>query len=68
MRGDIYLSIWNTAADRVSVSVTSPTGEIIERFPVVDLARLESRAGTGKGYGDYRILFPHREFGAASLR
>jgi hypothetical protein len=30
---DIYITIWNYAADRISVSVTSPTGEMIGRVP-----------------------------------
>jgi subtilisin family serine protease len=31
--GDIYISIWNNAADRMSVSVRSPTGELVSRVP-----------------------------------
>lgn len=31
---DIYLSLWNGASDRVAVSITSPTGEIIPKIPV----------------------------------
>lgn len=31
--GDICLSIWNTVADRFSVSLRSPTGELISRVP-----------------------------------
>jgi len=41
--GDIYMTMYSSAADRVSVSITSPTGEVIERFPAVDLGRLETR-------------------------
>jgi len=31
---DIYLSLWSGVADRVAVSVTSPTGEVIPKIPV----------------------------------
>lgn len=31
--GSIYLSIWNTVGDKMAVSVISPTGEVIGRFP-----------------------------------
>jgi len=32
--GDIYLSLWNDGVDRLAVSVTSPTGEVVPRIPV----------------------------------
>lgn len=32
-RCDIYLSIWNSASDRMSASVRSPSGELIGRVP-----------------------------------
>jgi subtilisin family serine protease len=31
--GNIYMSVWNGASDRMSVSIRSPTGELIERVP-----------------------------------
>lgn len=31
--GNIYLSIWSSASDRISVAVRSPTGELISRVP-----------------------------------
>ncbi len=31
--GDIFLSIWSSAPDRMSVSIRSPTGEFISRLP-----------------------------------
>lgn len=31
--GDVYLSVWNTVADRLSVSVRSPSGELVGRVP-----------------------------------
>ncbi len=33
--GDIIISIWNNVADRFSVSVRSPAGEIFGRFPAI---------------------------------
>lgn len=30
---DVYISIWNNVSDRISVSVTSPTGEMVGRLP-----------------------------------
>ena len=62
--GDIYLSIWNTAADRVSVSVTSPTGEVVERFPAVDLGRLESRLVLEQATVVIEYYFPTRGLGS----
>ena len=31
--GNIYISIWSSAADRISVGVRSPTGELVSRAP-----------------------------------
>ena len=31
--GDVWLSVWNTVADRLSLSVRSPTGELVGRVP-----------------------------------
>lgn len=31
---DIYLNLWNGASDRMSVSIKSPTGELIPKIPV----------------------------------
>ena len=31
--GDVYLAVWNTVADRLSISVRSPTGELVGRVP-----------------------------------
>ncbi len=41
--GDIYLSVLNSSADRLSVSVRSPTGEMIGRVPARPGAVLQSR-------------------------
>ena len=62
--GDIYLGIWNTAADRVSVSVTSPTGEVVERFPAVDLGRLETKLILEQATVIIEYYFPTRRLGS----
>lgn len=31
--GDVYLAVWNTVADRISVSIRSPSGELVGRVP-----------------------------------
>ena len=31
--GDVYLAVWNTVADRISLSVRSPSGELVGRVP-----------------------------------
>lgn len=41
--GDIYISILNAAADRISVSVRSPTGEMVGRVPAKPGTVLEAR-------------------------
>lgn len=33
--GNIYMSIWNLVSDKMSVSVLSPTGELISRVPPI---------------------------------
>ena len=37
--GNVYMAVWNTVADRLSVSVRSPSGELVGRVP--------ARPGTG---------------------
>jgi subtilisin family serine protease len=31
--GNLYFNLWNDASDRISVSITSPTGEMVGRVP-----------------------------------
>ena len=31
--GDVYIAVWNTVADRISLSVRSPSGELVGRVP-----------------------------------
>lgn len=39
---DIYVSIWNAASDLTSISVTSPTGEVVERIPAKSATTLHA--------------------------
>ncbi len=41
--GNIYLSIWNSASDRISVAVRSPTGEMVSRVPARSGVYFESK-------------------------
>ncbi len=41
--GGVYLSVWNNASDKFSVSVRSPTGELVGRFAAIPNKRYESR-------------------------
>ena len=50
--GNIMVSIWNTAADRLSVSVRSPTGELVGRVP----ARSGTRTESGFVLEDARVV------------
>ncbi|MHB1153680.1 MAG: S8 family peptidase [Eubacteriales bacterium] len=48
--GDVFISIWNGVADRIAVSVRSPTGELVGRFAPVpgsinDSSLILERAG-----------------------
>ena len=53
---DIYLAIWNTASDRISVSITSPTGEQVARMP----ARSgNSYTNIERGYITRRYTWPN---------
>jgi len=71
---DIYLTLWNGPSDRVSVSIISPTGELIPKIPVrtgttytANLILEKSRVlveyqlpvgGRGDQFTGIRILFP----------
>ncbi|QOX64965.1 S8 family peptidase [Anoxybacterium hadale] len=41
--GNIYVSIWSSASDRISVAVRSPTGELVGFLPARSGAVLDSR-------------------------
>lgn len=56
--GDILLSIWNTAADRLSVAVRSPTGELVGRIPAKPLTLFESELVLEKAKVSIQYFFP----------
>ncbi|MBN7774533.1 S8 family peptidase [Clostridium aminobutyricum] len=41
--GDAFISIWNNISDRLSVSIRSPTGELIERVPAKSGSVLDTK-------------------------
>ncbi|HBR32962.1 MAG: S8 family peptidase [Eubacteriales bacterium] len=40
--GDIFLSVYNSASDRISVAIRSPTGELIDRIPAKNAVFFET--------------------------
>jgi len=55
---DIYLVIYSYASDRMSVSVTSPTGEIVSRVPARSGASYSSRLVLERATVIVEYLFP----------
>ncbi|MDR1664017.1 MAG: S8 family peptidase [Clostridiales bacterium] len=55
---DIYAMVWNNAADRVTVSVTSPTGELIGRIPAKNGAVYSQRLVLEKSTVEIFYFFP----------
>lgn len=62
--GDIYLNMWNNASDRMSVSIRSPTGEIIERVPARTASVLETRLVLERATVIVEYQFPTRGNGS----
>jgi Subtilase family. len=56
--GDIYMTIFNGAADRVSVAVKSPTGERVTRVPAKPGTVLNSRLVLEKSRVTVEYYFP----------
>jgi len=61
---DIYISLWNGPSDRMSVSVRSPTGEIIGRVPSRSGTNIESRLVLERSIVNIRYNFPFEGSGA----
>lgn len=57
-QGGIYLSILNSASDRISVSVKSPTGEIINRIPAKGGTTYTTRLVLEKAKVTVQYFFP----------
>ncbi len=56
--GNFPVSIWNTAADRISVSIKSPTGELVGPVPARSGTRLETRLVLEKARVQVEYFFP----------
>ncbi|MDL2217294.1 S8 family peptidase [Christensenellaceae bacterium OttesenSCG-928-M15] len=56
--GAISVQLWNTAADRLSVSVTSPTGEMLNTMPAKSGTKLESSFVLEKSRVSIEYFFP----------
>ncbi len=56
--GDIYLSVWAYVADKISVSVRSPTGELVERVPAITNQITRTRLILEKATVEIEYFFP----------
>ena len=56
--GNIFISLWNTAPDRLSISVRSPTGEMVGRVPARSGASLRSRLILERTTVEVQYYFP----------
>lgn len=56
--GDVYLSLWNTIPDRMSVSIRSPTGELVRRVPARSGQRTEVALTLEKTTVQVEYFFP----------
>ena len=56
--GSILISIWNTAADRLSVSVRSPAGELVSRVPAKSLTIFETKLALERATVGVEYYFP----------
>lgn len=56
--GDIFISLWNTAPDRLSISVRSPTGEMVGRVPARSGTSLRSRLILERTTVEVQYYFP----------
>ena len=56
--GNILISIWNTAADRLSVSIRSPAGELVGRVPAKTLTVFETELVLERATVGVEYYFP----------
>lgn len=56
--GNIYMSIWNGASDRMSVSIRSPTGELVGRIPAKTGTFYEAKLVLEKSKVTIEYYFP----------
>ncbi|HBR31864.1 MAG TPA: peptidase, partial [Clostridiales bacterium] len=62
--GSVYITMWNNESDRFSVSIISPTGEIVGRVPAKAGSRYESRLILERSTVIIEYYFPERGSGA----
>ncbi len=55
---NIFLSLWNSASDRFSISVTSPAGETVGRIPFKAGLQAESKLVLEKSIVQVSYIFP----------
>jgi len=66
--GSIFISLWNVASDRLSVSVRSPTGELVGRVPAISGTYYEQKLKLEKSLVSIAYYFPVEGSGAQLTR
>jgi subtilisin family serine protease len=66
--GDIIISIWNNASDRFSVSVRSPSGELIGRVPAKTETNFTVKLVLEKTEVNVKYHFPNERSGSQLTR
>jgi subtilisin family serine protease len=61
---DTYINLWSTASDRISVSVRSPTGELVSRVPAKSGTRKQFPMVLEKSIVEVDYFFPLLENGS----
>ncbi|MDP4120429.1 MAG: S8 family peptidase [Bacillota bacterium] len=56
--GSIFISLWNYSSDKVSISITSPTGEVVGSILFRAGTRFQSRLILEKARVDIEFIFP----------
>jgi len=57
---DVYMTVWNNAPDRLSVSIKSPTGELVGRVPAKTGTRYEAKLVLERATVIVEYIFPTR--------
>lgn len=65
---DVYISLWNHAADRLSVAVTSPAGEQISRIPARPGTIYQTKLVLEQSEVIVEYLYPVQRFGEQLTR
>ena len=62
--GDVILGIWNTTSDKISLSVRSPTGEMVGRVPSKPETNVQSNLILEKSSVRVQYYFPYESTGS----